>query len=110
MDASSSSGSASPSDVALQDGQVLCRVANAIKPGAVAKVSTSRMAFHQLNNLTEFLRAAKGLGVPASELCDTLDLHEGKDLNAVVNCVLALSDATGIGRTRATQRPANAAP
>ena len=40
-----------PFDVALQDGQVLCRVANAIKPGAVAKVSTSRMAFHQLLSL-----------------------------------------------------------
>ena len=53
---------------ALRDGQALCRAANAIAPGSVsAKVSASKMTFHQLNNITAFLRAAKTFGVAESE-------------------------------------------
>ena len=36
------------------------------------------MTFHQLNNITLFVRAAKTLGVPDSELFDSTDLYEEK--------------------------------
>ena len=61
---------------ALKDGVLLCEAVNAIAPGTIKKISTSKMAFHQLNNITVFLRAAKGLGVADSLVFDATDLQQ----------------------------------
>ena len=61
---------------ALKDGVLLCEAVNAIAPGTIKKISTSKMAFHQLNNITVFLRAAKGLGVADSLVFDATDLNQ----------------------------------
>ena len=65
------------------------------------------MTYHQLNNISLFLRAAKAIGVPDSESFDTLDLHDARDLSTVVTCVLALKDTVsggggGSGRASST--------
>ena len=83
---------------ALRDGQRLCMVINAIKPGAIPHVSRSPKTFHQLNNITMFLRAAKALGVPKGRMFDAQALHEGSRLDTVVNCLFALAAVTP-GRT-----------
>ena len=46
----------------LKDGTVLCKLVNKIKPGAVAKISPSKLAFKQMENINFFLEAAKAFG------------------------------------------------
>jgi len=84
------SGSAKGSeDVAawLKDGQVLCKLVNAIKPGAVAKVNTATMPFKQMENITFFMNAAREIGVPESSMFGTPDLYEEKNLGSVMGCI-----------------------
>ena len=73
----------------LSDGRVLCALVNAISPGAIRKISTMDSKFKRMDNITAFLRAAKKLGLPAKDCFDTIDLAEGKDLVAVVQCIHA---------------------
>ena len=88
----------------LKSGASLCKLINAIKPATIKKISTSALKFSQMDNITAFLRAAKALGVPERDLFDTIDLHEEKDLVAVVQTVHAL------GRTVQTAMPDSALP
>ena len=48
----------------LKDGQILCRFINTIQPGTVKKIETSKMVFKQMENVTNFIRGCRGLGVP----------------------------------------------
>ncbi|KAI1718688.1 calponin homology (CH) domain-containing protein [Ditylenchus destructor] len=42
----------------LQDGLVLCKLANTLSPGSVKKVNTSSMAFKKMENISFFLNFA----------------------------------------------------
>merc|ERR1712151_1486489 len=77
----------------LHDGQVLCALANAIKPGAVKKPNTSSLAFKQMENIKFFTDAAREMGVPESSMFGTPDLYEEKHMGVVVT---ALSMFAGI--------------
>jgi hypothetical protein len=74
----------------LKDGQVLCRLANTLKPGVIKKVQNSTMAFKCMENINHFLTAAGQMGVPTVELFQTVDLWEKMNLNAVVICLHSL--------------------
>lgn len=63
---------------ALKNGQILCKLINAIKPGSVKKIETSAMPFKQMENISNFLRACRALGVREYELFETVDLYEEK--------------------------------
>merc|ERR1711935_639240 len=65
---------------ALKDGVALCKLANAIRPGSVKKINTSKLAFKQMENISSFLSAAKSWGVRAEDLFQTIDLYEGRNL------------------------------
>lgn len=84
-----SKGDASVEDW-LKNGQVLCKLVNAIKPGAVKKVNTSAMPFKQMENITFFMNAARDIGVPESSMFGTPDLYEGKNMGSVISCINAL--------------------
>ena len=88
-------GSAFPGDFAesLRDGRILCQAINAIKPGTVARINTSRMPFKQMENVSNFLRACRTLGVAEHDLFETVDLYDAKDLGVVVTCIHALGRA-----------------
>ena len=77
----------------LKSGATLCRVAEALKPGSVGKVSSSSMPFVQMENISLYLSACTGLGVPAFESFQTVDLFEGKNMHAVVTNIHALGRA-----------------
>ena len=62
--------------------QVLCRVVNNIKPGTIPKIADSPSSFHQLNNITMFLRAARLLGVRSTRCFDAV---RQADIFVVVN-------------------------
>ncbi|GMR51614.1 hypothetical protein PMAYCL1PPCAC_21809, partial [Pristionchus mayeri] len=74
----------------LRDGQILCKLANALEPGSVKKVNTSAMAFKQMENISFFLAFAEK-HIAKCELFQTVDLYEAQDPNAIVTCLGALA-------------------
>lgn len=75
----------------LKNGVMLCELLNAVKPGTIKKVVKSKLAFKQMENVSHFLTACKGLGVPSGALFETVDLFEQKDLGLVLQALFALS-------------------
>ncbi|ORZ10934.1 calponin homology domain-containing protein [Lobosporangium transversale] len=67
----------------LKDGVILCRLANRLRPGTVEQISLKNLPFVKMENISNFLNAAKQLGVQSSDLFQTVDLYEGKDMNQV---------------------------
>ncbi|CAE7817363.1 unnamed protein product, partial [Symbiodinium microadriaticum] len=49
------------------------------------------MPFKQMENISNFLRACRAIGVREYELFETVDLYEEKDLGVVIVCLHALS-------------------
>eukprot|EP00903_Cladosiphon_okamuranus_P008703 g8337.t1 len=74
----------------LRNGKRLCELINTIKPGAVRRVNDSKMPFKQMENVSNFLKACRAVGVAEHSLFETVDLYEGKDLGLVVRCLHAL--------------------
>jgi len=52
-----------------------------------------------MENISNFLKACRVLGVPEHDLFETVDLYEEKDMGVVVRCIFAL------GRTIQTTVP-----
>lgn len=77
----------------LKDGVLLCKLVNTIKPGSVARINESKMPFKQMENISNFLKACRALGVQEHSLFETVDLFEEKALDLVVKCLLALGGA-----------------
>lgn len=75
----------------LKDGVVLCRLINEIKPSSVPKIYEGPKAYQQMDNISNFLKAIKKLGVLSRDTFETTDLFEMRDLNLVVQCLFALS-------------------
>ncbi|XP_063295546.1 transgelin-2-like [Pelobates fuscus] len=74
----------------LKDGTVLSILMNSLVPKAIAKVQKSEMAFKQMEQISQFLRACERYGIPASDLFQTVDLWEGKDLSSVQRTLMNL--------------------
>uniref|UniRef100_A0A669EZ23 Transgelin n=2 Tax=Oreochromis TaxID=8139 RepID=A0A669EZ23_ORENI len=66
----------------LKDGCVLCELINSLcganKP--IKTIKSSGMAFKQMEQISMFLRAAESYGVTKTDIFQTVDLFEGKDL------------------------------
>lgn len=56
----------------LKDGRKLCVLINTIKPGVVRKVNDSRMPFKQMENISNFLKACRTVGVAEHSLFETV--------------------------------------
>jgi hypothetical protein len=68
----------------LRSGVVLCQLANCLQPGLVPRVSEADKPFKQMENIGGYLDACRKYGVPAQDNFLTVDLFEGKNMNAVV--------------------------
>lgn len=64
----------------LKNGQVLCKLINCIKPGSIKKIEISNMPFKQMENISNFLKAIRTVGIAEYELFETVDLYEEKVL------------------------------
>lgn len=85
------SGEAAPNDQSvaqwLKSGQVLCRLANKIKPGSVPNINTMHTAFKERENITYFQKVMRDFGVPESQLFGTDDLYEENDMGTFIRSV-----------------------
>uniref|UniRef100_A0A669BAB9 Transgelin n=2 Tax=Oreochromis niloticus TaxID=8128 RepID=A0A669BAB9_ORENI len=76
----------------LKDGCVLCELINSLcganKP--IKTIKSSGMAFKQMEQISMFLRAAESYGVTKTDIFQTVDLFEGKDLAAVQRTLMSL--------------------
>ncbi|CAO3621895.1 unnamed protein product [Cunninghamella blakesleeana] len=75
---------------ALQDGVLLCRLINMIKPGTIKHIGQKDLSFVKMDNITSFIKGAKQIGLNETQLFETSDLFDGKDIHAVINTVLIL--------------------
>merc|ERR1711956_70211 len=64
---------------ALKDGVILCRVMNALCPGAITKINTSGASFKLMENISRFHAALVNYGVDKEDIFQTNDLFEKKD-------------------------------
>merc|ERR1719422_2765415 len=72
----------------LKNGQVLCKVANAIQPGSIDNVyEGTTNSFKQMENISHFLTYARGLGMTESSVFSTPDLFEEKNMSIVVTAL-----------------------
>ena len=74
---------------ALHDGVLLCMAVNAVQPKAVRRINKSRMPFKQMENITNFIKACRGMGMREYDLFTTVALYEKKDMNSVINGIIA---------------------
>jgi len=74
----------------LKDGVVLCNAINAIKPGSVPKINTSKAPFQQMENIAAYLLVCKNWGMKSSDLFMTKDLYENANMVIVVDNIHAL--------------------
>nr|NP_001187628.1 myophilin [Ictalurus punctatus]ADO28908.1 myophilin [Ictalurus punctatus] len=75
----------------LKDGVVLCKLINGIKPGSVKKINeNATMPFKIMENISAFLEAIQKFGVPHTDLFQTVDLFEKKDIAQVCRTIFAL--------------------
>mmetsp|Transcript_48143 Transcript_48143/g.113168 ORF Transcript_48143/g.113168 Transcript_48143/m.113168 type:complete len:337 (-) Transcript_48143:44-1054(-) len=80
----------------LHDGQILCTLANAVWPGSCRQVSKSQMPFQQMENISKYLAACTKAGLHATDLFQTVDLYESKNIPQVIhNLTIAHKFATG---------------
>jgi len=68
----------------LKSGVILCKLVNAVCPGAVKKINKNKLPFMQMENITSFLSACRKLGFAESERFVTVDLFEGKNMSQVL--------------------------
>ncbi|XP_076000143.1 transgelin isoform X1 [Genypterus blacodes] len=76
----------------LKDGCVLSELINSLFPAEkpVKKIQSSSMAFKQMEQISQFLSGAEKYGVTKTDMFQTVDLWEGKDMAAVQRTLSAL--------------------
>lgn len=82
----------------LKDGVILCNLANAL--GGKIKFNSSKMAFKMMENIGKFLTFCDTLGVPKTDMFQTVDLYENQNIPQVINGIHALGrKARSTGKT-----------
>ncbi len=77
----------------LKSGVILCKLANKIKPGIIAKVNTNNMPFMQMENIASFLKTLDVFGVNRHDQFQTVDLFEGKNIPQVTQSLFVLASS-----------------
>jgi len=81
----------------LKSGVALCTMLNKLKPDSIQRINTSKMAFKEMENIDAYIKACANLGVPTQYSFMTVDLYEAKNLNQVVQNLMALKRLFGFG-------------
>ncbi|KAI9278141.1 kinase-like domain-containing protein [Umbelopsis sp. AD052] len=89
----------------LKDGVILCSLLNKIQAGTVVHINKKDQAFVKMANISSFLQGASKLGLQNSELFQTVDLWEAKDMMAVVHTILSLSRLSNRRTEKRSKQP-----
>ncbi|KAF7237121.1 Calponin-2 [Varanus komodoensis] len=81
----------------LKDGVILCELINKLQPGSVKKIHVSALNWHQLENLSNFIKATLNYGLKPVDLFEANDLYENGNMTQVQVCLLALA---GMAKTK----------
>jgi len=78
---------------ALGDGVIICEVMNVMYPGSIKKINRGKMAFMQMENIGNFVKActADQVGCKKADLFTTPDLYENGNIPQVVNGLCAMA-------------------
>jgi len=74
----------------LRNGEILCKVLNALRPKAVPPPSSSTMRLKQLANLTSYKQACIKLGMPEPYTLAEAPWLDGSDLSPLIAHIVAL--------------------
>eukprot|EP01102_Stenamoeba_stenopodia_P008013 TRINITY_DN2270_c0_g1_i1.p1 TRINITY_DN2270_c0_g1~~TRINITY_DN2270_c0_g1_i1.p1 ORF type:complete len:143 (+),score=45.37 TRINITY_DN2270_c0_g1_i1:107-535(+) len=74
----------------LKSGVILCNLVNKIRPGVVKNIQKGKAPFIVMENINAYLNACAALGLPATDLFQTVDLYEAKNMVAVLTNLHAL--------------------
>ncbi|XP_044780299.1 transgelin-2-like [Bubalus bubalis] len=77
----------------LKNGTVLCELINGLYPegqAPVKKIQASTTAFKQMEQISQFLQAAKRYGINTNDISQTVDLWEGKSMACVQRILMNL--------------------
>ncbi|XP_077977894.1 muscle-specific protein 20-like [Glandiceps talaboti] len=83
-----------PDDYAesLKDGIMICKLANKISPGAVKKINTQKgQSFKMRENIEQFQKFAKSVGVPEVDVFQVVDLFEKGNISQFTQCIFAVA-------------------
>ncbi|KAF6093042.1 calponin 2 [Phyllostomus discolor] len=75
----------------LKDGIILCTLMNKLQPGSVPKINRSMQNWHQLENLSNFIKAMVSYGMNSVDLFEANDLFESGNMTQVQVSLLALA-------------------
>ncbi|KAI8422674.1 hypothetical protein MSG28_006445 [Choristoneura fumiferana] len=69
-----------PYELALRDGIILCKLMNRLQPGIITKVNVSGGDYKFMDNISQFQKACIKYGVPDTDLFQTTDLWDQKNI------------------------------
>ncbi|KAG9343313.1 hypothetical protein JZ751_014294 [Albula glossodonta] len=75
----------------LKDGVILCELINKLQPGSVKKINHSKLNWHKLENLGNFIKAILVYGLKPNDIFEANDLFENGNLTQVQTTLLALA-------------------
>ncbi|XP_053157969.1 calponin-2 [Hemicordylus capensis] len=81
----------------LKDGVILCELINRLQPGSIKKINRSALNWHQLENLSNFIKATISYGLNPVDLFEANDLYESGNMTQVQVSLLALA---GMAKTK----------
>ncbi|NXG39303.1 CNN2 protein, partial [Dromaius novaehollandiae] len=84
----------------LKDGVILCELMNKLQPNSVRKINRSAQNWHQLENLSNFIKAMVTYGMNPVDLFEANDLFESGNMTQVQVSLLALA---GMAKTKGLQ-------
>ncbi|XP_072775588.1 calponin-2 isoform X1 [Taeniopygia guttata] len=89
----------------LKDGVILCELMNKLQPNSVRKINRSAQNWHQLENLSNFIKAMASYGMNPVDLFEANDLFESGNLTQVQVSLLALAGMVSTGDEQSGDTP-----
>ncbi|XP_062920681.1 calponin-3a [Mobula hypostoma] len=77
--------------ISLKDGVILCILMNKLQPDSIKKINESKLNWHQLENISNFIKAMQVYGMKPHDIFEANDLFENGNLTQVQTTLLALA-------------------
>eukprot|EP00026_Physarum_polycephalum_P000923 Phypoly_transcript_00924.p1 GENE.Phypoly_transcript_00924~~Phypoly_transcript_00924.p1 ORF type:complete len:1210 (+),score=220.50 Phypoly_transcript_00924:130-3759(+) len=79
---------------AIKDGVALCKLVNKIRAGSVPYINTNPGVLNHLENVSAYLQACWGLGVPTDAMFGTQDLAQKRNIASIIKNIDSLASVT----------------